>query len=116
LQKVFEIVSGKSLTQFFTQWLYTPENPQLEITWKYIEKGKQIAVKVKQLQKNIFDIPLQMAISAGPGTGKPQIKTIQISKMIETFNIPVRQKTYLSANSLDPFTSLLYEVSVKEEK
>jgi aminopeptidase N len=114
LQKVFESVSGKDLNQFFKQWLFTPENPQLGITWKYLEKGKQLTVTVKQLQKNIFDIPLQIAIPVG--NGKPQIKTLQISRTIETFNIPVGRKPYLSANSLDPFTSLLYEASIKEEK
>ncbi len=58
LQKVFENVSGKNLEQFFKQWLFTGENPKLEITWKYVEKGKQLNVTVKQLQKTVFQFPL----------------------------------------------------------
>lgn len=116
LQKVFEIVSGKDLSQFFKQWLFTPENPKLQITWKYVEKGQQLNVTVKQLQKNLFTIPLQIAVAVGPGTSKTQIKTIQISKLIETFIIPVGRKAYLFANSPDPLTSLLFEATMTEEK
>jgi aminopeptidase N len=39
LQKIFETVSGKNLEKFFRQWLYNPENLQLDFTWKY-EKEK----------------------------------------------------------------------------
>lgn len=116
LQKVFEDVSGKDLNQFFKQWLFTPENPKLEINWKYLEKDKQLKVTIKQLQKNLFEIPLQIAVAVGPGTSKPQIKNLQISKRTEIFNISVGRKTYLFSHSLDPFTSLLFEASVKEEK
>ncbi len=116
LQKVFEIVSGKNLSQFFKKWLFTPENLKLQITWRYVEKGQQLIVTVKQIQKNLFNVPLQIAVAVGPGTGKPEIRTIQISKLIETFTIPVGRKAYLFTNSPDPFTSLLYEATITEEK
>lgn len=116
LQEVFENISGKDLNQFFKQWLFTPENPNLEIIWKYVEKEQQLKITVSQKQKNLFDIPLQIAVAIGPGTSKPQIKTLQISKRTETYNIPVGRKAYLFSNSLDPFTSMLFEASVREEK
>jgi aminopeptidase N len=54
LQKVFENVSGKKLEQFFKQWLYTPQNLQLDITWKYNKTEKNIAVTINYNSLGIF--------------------------------------------------------------
>lgn len=116
LQKVFENVSGKNLEQFFKQWLFTGENPKLEITWKYVEKGKQLNVTVKQLQRTVFSFPLQVAIGISAGTSKPQIKELRITKQVETFVIPVGRKAYLLSTGVDPFTSLLCEYTLNEVK
>ena len=40
LQKVFEEVSGGSLSQFFKQWLYTGGQPDLAVSWKYDAQKK----------------------------------------------------------------------------
>jgi aminopeptidase N len=116
LQKVFENVSRKNLEQFFKQWLYTDENPKLQIAWKYIEKGQQLSVTVKQLQKTVFNFPLQVAIGISGGTSKPQIKDLRITKQAETFLIPVGRKAYLLSTGIDPFTSLLCEYTLTEVK
>jgi aminopeptidase N len=116
LQKIFETVSGKNLEQFFRQWLYTGENPKLEISWKYAEKGQQLSITVKQLQKMAFNFPLQVAIGISGGASKPQIKDLRITKQVETFNIPVGRKGFLFQTGIDPFVSLLCEYTLNEVK
>lgn len=116
LQTIFETVSGKNLGQFFKQWLLVGENPKLEISWKYVEKSKQLSVTVKQLQKTVFHFPIDIAIGISGSTSKPQIKNLKVTKAIETFTIPVDRKSHLLPSGLDPLTSLLYQGTLLEEK
>jgi aminopeptidase N len=114
LQKVFESVSGKSLEKFFTQWLYTPENPHLDISWKYNKSEKNIAVTVKQLQKlGNFQFPLEFLIQESIGS-MPKRMIKEISKNSETFLFPFQSKPIRF--EVDPNTSLLFEGSVTERK
>jgi aminopeptidase N len=114
LQKIFESVSGKNLEKFFTQWLYTPENLKLDITWKYNKTEKNIAVTVKQYQQSgNFNFPLEILIQESLTSGpKRIIKTI--SKNSETFLFPVSAKPIRF--EADPMVSLLFEGTVKEIK
>jgi aminopeptidase N len=113
LQKIFESVSGKNLENFFTQWLYTPENLQLDIKWKYNKAEKNVSVTVKQLQSVSFQFPLEFLIQDNiVSIPKRTIKTI--SKNTETFLFPVQSKPIRF--EVDPNTSLLFEGSVTERK
>ncbi len=114
LQKVFESVSGKNLEQFFTQWLYTAENPKLDIKWKYLEKEQKLSVSVSQLQHTVFQIPLQISIVTGQGMRTPRFYKIEISKAAETFFLPTGKKP-LSVQP-DMETSLLAEFLITEVK
>ncbi|MGH2553264.1 MAG: M1 family metallopeptidase [Chitinophagaceae bacterium] len=114
LQKVFESVSGKDLDQFFTQWLYTPECPQLEIKWKYLEKEQKLSVTVKQLQQTVFQMPLQISIVTSQGMRTPRFYKIEISKAVETFLLPTGKKPHSVQPDME--TSLLAEFSVSETK
>ena len=111
LQKVFENVSGKSLDKFFRQWLYTPVNPELKITWKYLAKEKKVAITVEQLQQSVlFELPLEISIAFSHL--KPSVQKIYITKKIETFSFPaVNNKITIRA---DPFTSLLFEGTITQ--
>jgi aminopeptidase N len=112
LQKVFESVSGKNFEQFFTQWLYTNENPKLKITWKNVPNEKKVAVTIEQLQNNIFEFPLDLLLITG--SRKKTDTKINITKKVEKF--------YLLTNSpllsldVDFNTSILAEISVSEAK
>ena len=108
LQTIFESVSGKKLNTFFDQWLYSPENPKLKITWKYVAKEKRVAITVEQLQSKPFTFPLDIAI--GVATSMPQIKKMNIAKKVETFYFPVKSSPV--SISADPYTSLLFEGTV----
>ncbi len=108
LRKVFEEISGKDFKNFFQQWLYTPGLPKLEIKWKYVAKENKTYITVTQLQKNLFQFPLELHIQAT--SGKPQWQTVQVSKQTETFAIPVKEKTFEIYP--DPKTLLLFEGKV----
>jgi aminopeptidase N len=110
LRKVFESVSRKDLNKFFTQWLYTPENPNLKISWKYDVKKQLILLTVVQLQDQLFEFPLDIAFQSA----SMRIEHLGISKKTETFKIPVKKKPLMVTP--DPFTSLLFEAKITQVK
>jgi len=112
LQKVFEVVSGKNLSVFFDQLLYRNENPKLDINWKYNAKDKTIVVSIKQLKKKLFQLPLEIYVQEP--VSMPKIMRRLISKVSETFIIPVKTKPVNI--KFDPNTSLLFESTIKELK
>ena len=107
LQHIFEKVSGKDLSTFFQQWLYTPGIPKLGVSWSYLANEKKISITIKQLQKNPFSFPLELQL-------KNKTKTINVSKQEETFVIPVQEKP--AQLVLDPKLSLLFMATVTEKK
>jgi aminopeptidase N len=113
-QRIVETVSGKKLEKFFRQWLYTPENPRLDVTWKYNKKENNIAVTVKQLQQSgDFEFPLEILVQESFVTmPKRMIKTI--TKKTETFVFPVTSKP--GRVEIDPMVSLLFEGTIIEVK
>ena len=111
LQKIIEKVSGKDLSIFFQQWLYTPGIPRLDVSWSYLPNEKKISVTVKQLQKNSFVFPLDLQLNT---SGNHSLKTINISNEEETFLIPAKQKP--AKLVLDPNTSLLFTGTAIEKK
>ncbi|MEO6221340.1 MAG: M1 family metallopeptidase [Ginsengibacter sp.] len=112
LHKIFEEVSGKTLEQFFKQWLYTAENPKLKITWKNIVKEKTVAVTVEQMQNSLFEFPLDLSLVTT--FKKNSDKNIKVSKKIETFFFPTNSP--VMQLDVDYKTSLLAEISVSQIK
>ncbi|HKZ65102.1 MAG TPA: M1 family aminopeptidase [Chitinophagaceae bacterium] len=112
LQKIFEKVSGKDLSVFFQQWLYTPGIPKLDLSWSYLAKEKKMSITVKQLQEISFVFPLDLQFNNT--SGNHSLKTINVSKKEETFFIPVTQKP--AKLVLDPNTSLLFTGTAIEKK
>ncbi len=111
LQKVFEKVSGKNLSQFFDQWLYTPGIPQLDIKWTYLQAEKKVSFTVKQTQKTPFDFLLEIVLK--DKSGKLLSKTIQVSEPQDSYFLPAKEKP--AAIELDPNTSLLFSATINEK-
>jgi aminopeptidase N len=111
LQKIFEQVSGKNLQTFFVQWLYTPENPYLQITWSYNEKNKQVSVNIQQETEKIFMFPLEIGIT--DANGNHTLQRISLSEKTKSFRFPVKNKP--SSIEADPRCRLLFEGTVKEK-
>jgi aminopeptidase N len=107
-QLICEKESGKNLSSFFDQWLYTPGLPRLTVEWKYLEKDKSIIITVKQFQKKMFQFPLEIQLQAA--SGKSQWETLSVTRQTQQFSIPVKEKTV--EIYLDTKTSLLFEGSV----
>ena len=106
-QKICEKESGKDLSVFFDQWLYSPGLPKIELKWKYDIKTKSISATVTQLQKNIFQFPIEIQMLTS--SGNLSTETVTVTKQNQRFDIPVKEKP-VKVN-LDPGTSLLFEGS-----
>ncbi len=112
LQQVLEQVTGKKLGTFFTQWLYTPGIPLLDIQWTYSPKEKTVTISVKQQQQRPFEFPLQIGMMGSNGKSTAQL--LQVNKADQTFHIPVKEK--ITSLVLDPAVSLLFDGKVAEKK
>lgn len=112
LQQVFEKVSGRDLSVFFKQWLYTAGNPSLDIKWKYSAPDKKMSVTVTQLQESLFQFPLEIGLKSA--SGKTKTETLFISNKTETFSLSVSDAIVQVVP--DPATSLLFEVSLEKIK
>lgn len=103
-EHVIENVAGVRLDAFFHQWLYTPGQPRLDISWRYDLGTRNIIFIVQQLQSNLFDFPIVFAVLSN---GKTVNVPIQINKKVNTFKIPSGAKP--QAVTVDPETDLLFE-------
>ena len=110
LQKVFENVSGKNLKQFFDQWLYTPGQPQLELTWRYNAAEKNLYIEGKQLQKNVFQFPLLLKINNSSKGRKEQVNVNSA-----TFSFKIKSDHKPTSITVDPDTELLMSSTIKEK-
>lgn len=109
LRKIFEEVTHLNLQTFFKQWLYTPGQPELNVEWTYHAKKKSVSVTIEQLQDNVFEFPLELALI---NNNKEYVETINVRNKITTKEIFVKQKP--SEIILDPNVNLLFEGEVKE--
>ena len=67
-QQVMEEVSGRELGWFFQQWLFRPENPQLDITWTYEAASQALSLTVNQTQPGSpFRLPLAVEVDLPDG-------------------------------------------------
>ncbi|MGN6395679.1 MAG: M1 family metallopeptidase [Mucilaginibacter sp.] len=107
LQKIMEQASGKSLAQFFKQWLYTPGHPDLGISWKYNAAKNMVNVNVTQKQEELYTITLQLAIDG-------QIHTINLKNKVT--NVQFKTKVKPSEIEADPGVNLLATFEISETK
>lgn len=105
LQKVFETVSGRDLSVFFDQWLYTPGIPHLEIKWSYSAEKKKLTLNIQQLQEKEFVFPLQLLVKSD--NGRSSIETVRVNQRNQVIELAV--KATVTGIELDPETSLLFK-------
>lgn len=111
LQRVFEATGHQTLDRFFTQWLYSPGQPRLDVSWAYKKRNKTMTITVSQLQEQLFAFPLQVEINDGSNR---QTTIIDIRNRLTVTTIPLPSKPV--SVILDPDTDLLFEGTVKERK
>jgi aminopeptidase N len=108
---VIESVSGKSMGNFFEQWLCKAGHPVLNITW--YQKKKNVFIKIEQQQKGtIFDFPLDLGFVSKDGSMKT--KTFHCNKIAEDYSVPVAGK--IENLVPDPDTWLLFEGNLTRKR
>ena len=91
------------LAAFLAQWLDRAGAPVLRLEWWSTDGGKRIEVRIEQLQKGAFSIPLELGIETADGGILRE--TLALSERRQTFTLPVPARP-LSVR-LDPDHRLL---------
>jgi aminopeptidase N len=94
LVKAIEEATGKSVEEFFNQWVYGAGAPKFEVSYSYDAAAKQVKMDVKQTQKvegavGIFRVPIEVELTAAAGK---KSFPINISMASETFTFLVDSK------------------------
>ncbi|CAG0950235.1 aminopeptidase N [Phycisphaerales bacterium] len=118
LRNAFEQVSGLSLEQFFSQWVFRPGVPSLDVTTSWDESSHTLTFLVNQTQ-NInadnpaFEFDLPVVIDAG-STAPAVREAIQIvSKSTQaTITLPNRP----SWIAIDPDLSVLASITIASDE
>ncbi len=82
-QKTMEQVSGQNLNPFFRQWLYTPGQPDLKVTWEFDHPRKVAVITVFQQQQTLFSFPLKIQLTAGSHRASETIRVIDQKTVME---------------------------------
>jgi aminopeptidase N len=107
LRKVFEAESGKSLQQFFDQWLFREGHPELKIDFSH--DRDIIKIKVEQTQAgDPFELLLEVKLAFAR---TKKTFTFKISEKDNAFQIPVDGEIEWFA--VDPHLKILKTISIK---
>lgn len=111
LRKVMEAISGKDLTIFFRQWLFTPGQPQLAISWKYDATKKMITGTIQQQQKDLFQFPLELAVFFEGNEILTQKVVVKERRASFSISAPRKPQSLVP----DPGVNLLFEANTIEQ-
>jgi aminopeptidase N len=110
LRKVFELETGRSLQQFFDQWVYREGHPDLKIEFS-VEK-KTARIKIEQAQPGEpFSFPLEVRLAFARGD---KTYTFDVSGKESAFSVPVEGD--VEWFSVDPEFKILKTIAVKAPK
>ncbi len=111
LRKVFELETGKSLQQFFDQWIFREGHPELKVD--FCHDNHIVEIKIKQSQAGEqFEFPLEVEM-AFPNRNK-KIYTFKVRDRESVFQIPVDDR--VEWFSVDPEFKILKTISMKAPK
>ncbi len=112
LRRAVEDATGRSMQEFFGQWLYSPGTPSLKLESSWDQSEKKLTLKISQKQEHgrfVLKLPIELVGRAGRRV------TVDISKKEETFSweLPARPRQI----RVDPDMTLLagYELKFPEE-
>ena len=111
LQEVLEEVSGRSLDQFFDQWVHHGGVPELDSEFRWDEKTKMAKVTIRQKQKvddkvPLFKLPLPIRfIHLEEGKQVAEDFSVTVSKAEEDFYFKLKQAPVLTR--MDPELTIL---------
>lgn len=107
LRKIFELETGKSLQQFFDQWLFREGHPDLKVSFSH--DGGIVKIKVEQTQAGEpFDFMLEVKLALARSK---KMYTFRISEKENSFQIPIDGE--VEWFSVDPQFKILKTLSIK---
>jgi aminopeptidase N len=109
LMRIFEEVSGRSLSKHFHQWLYTAGHPQLAVEMAWDRGVLTVNVKQEQSSPECFDVDLGLHVA--PSAGEAWRETLRVRTRQATFALrcPARP----SYVAVDPDGALVGELRVR---
>jgi aminopeptidase N len=110
LRKVFELETGKSLQQFFDQWVLREGHPELKVDFMFDSSNAKIRVDQAQAAERFeFELDVKLAFARSKKT-----YTFKISEKESVFQIPVDGE--VEWFSVDPEFKVLKTISIKAPK
>ena len=95
LKAAMEDASGKDLTWFFNQWVYSSGAPRLNVEQVYSPRSHTLKLTVSQTQKAdsivpaVFRLPMDIVVKTAAGS---QTKDVVLTKRVETISIKTNGK------------------------
>ncbi len=110
--KVFEELSGRSLDQFFNQYVYHAHHPELNISYSWDERTKLAKLSVQQVQKLsddvlLFNFPLPVRFKGKSGVVTE--RTLEVKEKAEDFFITLPEAPEVIR--IDPSYTLLAKIT-----
>ena len=108
-ERAHEEASGRSLAQFFEQWVYKAGHPEFKVSYSWDDEHKLAKVSVRQTQTVneqtlLFVTPLDLAFfvperddekpDASTEFMRPQVIRVQIEEAEQTFYIPLARRPF----------------------
>jgi len=113
-QLVMEEVSGRSLIDFFYQWLEVPGHPEIQWSWTYNKKNRLVEIDLKQTQSQhnfVFKLPLELyeapSVSDRAKPGKSVYYQVAINEKKVHITLPADFQ--VREIRLDPRSQLLFQ-------
>ena len=109
---VLEELSGRSLDQFFDQWVYHAAQPELSVSYSWDERAKLAKLSIQQNQKTssevlLFNFPLPIRLILKNSTKVD--KTITVKEKSEDFYLPLPEAPELVR--IDPGQTVLAKIN-----
>lgn len=92
LKRAMEKVSGRSLDEFFAQWIFGSGFPEFRLDWRWDEEEETVVLDVRQTQAAAkgtpaaFRLPVDVLIRDEGGT---VLHRIELTERNQIFNLPV---------------------------
>lgn len=110
LRKVFELETGKSLQQFFDQWIFREGHPDLKV--EFSTEKKTAKIKIEQAQSGEpFSFPLEVKLVFEKGE---KTYTFNMAGKENAFQVPIERE--VEWFSVDPEFKVLKSIAVKAPK
>jgi aminopeptidase N len=108
-QRVMESASETSLATFFRHWLYQVGWPELDLSWRFDARRREVEITVEQTQaSDPFETPVELVFH-GPDVREP--RTVQVSGRRQTVTVPLPFRP--TRVEIDPDGWLLHSATVR---